>query len=106
MQALEVGELWRVAGTDQNLKSVANKRGCSATEHRLLAKKISLGFFTEGGFDYSCTRTTDGLCPCHCRRAGATGEILFECDERGYATAARERTPHHGSHRLLPDQNH
>ena len=105
MQALEVGQLWRVSGTDQNLKSVANKRGCSATEHRLLAKKISLGFFTEGGFDYSCTRTTDRLCPCHCRRAGAPGEILFDCDERGYAPAALELTPHHWSQRFRRDHD-
>src|SRR5438874_7777817 len=105
MQALEVGQLRRVSGTDQNLKSVANKRGCSAAEHRLLPKKISLGFFAEGGFDYSCTRATDRFRPCHCRRAGAPGEILFDCDERGYAAAALELTPHHWPQRFRRDHN-
>src|SRR6266404_5978787 len=105
MQAFEIGQLWRVTGTDQNVKSVANKRGCSAAEHRLLAKKISLGFFAEGGFDYSCTRATDSFRPCHCRRAGAPGEILFDGDERGHAAAALELTPHHRSQRFRRDHD-
>src|SRR6267143_5502272 len=103
MQAFEVSQLGRVSGPDQNLKSVANKRGCAAAEHGLLTKKGSLGFFPEGCVDYSRACATDRFRPGHCRRASASGKIVFNRHEGGHAPAGLELTPHHWSQRFRRD---
>ena len=47
VQALEVGNLRRVAGLDQCLESFLDQRREAATQHSLFAEQVAFGFFLE-----------------------------------------------------------
>ena len=58
MQTFEVSHLGGVACFDQGFKSSLDQFDCSATQDRLLTKKIGFGFFPEIGLNDAGSSTT------------------------------------------------
>src|ERR1700728_787410 len=61
VQTLEIGNLRRVAGFHQRLEAFLDQRSQPAAQHRLLAEKIALGFFLEGGLQHARARGADAM---------------------------------------------
>src|SRR5438874_2490991 len=87
MEALEVSNLGRVASLDQSLKAFLDERSQPAAEHRLLAKKITFGFFFEGRLQNARARRSDPIGIAERVFVGAAAGILMNCQQGRHASA-------------------
>jgi hypothetical protein len=95
VQALEVGQLWGITGTNQSLERGSNERGCSATQYCLLPEQICLRFFPKSCFDDAGPGAPDCFGPCECKCARLPTKIVFHSEQGGHAAASLKLTPHH-----------
>ena len=87
MENLEVGHLGLVSGFHEGFKSCLDQCRGAAAENGLLAEKIGLGLFLEGGLENSRACAADALGPCEGGLLGFAALVLIDGDEGGDALA-------------------
>ena len=61
MQALEIGDLGRVAGFHQSFETLLDQRSQAAAQYCLLAEQVALGFFLESGLQNAGASRADAV---------------------------------------------
>ena len=87
MQAFEVGHLRCVAGFDQGLITHLHQFHGTATQNRLLAEQVGLGFFLEVGLDDAGLAATIGHGITQGQVTGLAGLVLVHGHQMGHAAA-------------------
>src|SRR5438034_8503660 len=97
VQTFEVGELGRIAGADECVEAGTNQPDGTDTQHRLLAKKISLSFLPKSRFENAGTRTANSFCPRQGRSLRVPAGILMNRNQPGRAATSQKFPAHHRS---------
>ena len=87
MEDFEVGNFGLVARFHKNFEPCLDESGSASAEDGLLAKKIGLGFFFEGGLEEASAGGADPSGPGHGNRAGLAGGVLLHREEGRNATS-------------------
>ena len=87
VQALEVGGFGLVARFNQRIESRHDQFAHAAAEYGLLAEKVGLGFFLEGGFDHPGVRAADSAGVAERALEGVAAVILMDGQQAGNAAA-------------------
>ena len=77
MEALEISNLWLIAGSHQGLEAVLDEGANTTAENSLLTKEVSFSFFSKGSLDTAGTGTTNTTGISQCQLKCMTGSILL-----------------------------
>src|SRR5262249_15688892 len=106
VQALEVGHFRRIAGFGQGLEAHLHQLHRATAQYGLLAKEVSLGLFTEVGFDHATLGAAIGGSIGKSQIASLAGLVLVDGDQRGHATTALVFRTHSVARALGGDHDH
>ena len=106
VQALEVGDLRRVAGLDQRFESLLDQRRQPATEHGLLAEQVAFGFLLESRLQNARARRADAVRIGQRKFVRAPAGILLNRDQGRHPAAFGIHAPDQVSGTLGSDHHH
>jgi hypothetical protein len=106
MQALEIGDLGRVAGFHQRLESLLDQRSQPAAQHRLLAEQIAFGFFLECGLQHARAGRANAMRISQRVFVRSLARILLDRDQRRHAAPFGIHPPQQMARALGRDHHH